>query len=76
MRDSLKHLIEICVGVRVFFNTSNFQLFYYEDGAFCEFLVDKVTNLNELLRLCANCSVLLLHDERGIRIRIFEDYTD
>lgn len=76
MRNSLSQLIEVCIDVRVFFNTSKFQLSYYEDGAFCEFLVDKVANINELLRLCGNCCVQLYHDEHGIRVRIFEDYAD
>lgn len=76
MRDSLKQLIEVCLDVKVYFSTSSFQVDYYEDGAFCEFLINKMFDPKGLLRLCKGLDVRMYNRENSVIVRIYENYEE
>lgn len=76
MRNSLSQLVEVCIGVKVYFSTSSFQIYYYEDGAFCEFLITKMFDPKGLLNLCRGLDVRMYHDDNGVIVRIYENYEE
>lgn len=76
MRDSLSLLFNVCFRVKVYFSTSSFQIHYYEDGAFCEFMVTKMFDPKGLLGLCSGLDVRMYHGDNGVIVRIYENYEE
>lgn len=76
MRKSLEQLIEISTDVRIFLNVASFVLYGYEDGAYTEFRVSKVTDVAELVRVANGLRVSLYHDDNYIVVRLYEDYNE
>lgn len=76
MRKSFLDLIEKACVIELFLMTSGFEVFYYEDGSYIDFHVIKVANLPRLLELAGPSKLLFSDSENGIRIRLFEEYTE
>lgn len=76
MRESFKELIEKACAIRLFLTTSSFEVYHYEDGSYIDFHVIKVVNLPRLLELAGGLELMFNDDENGIRIRMFENYSE
>ena len=76
MRESFKELIEKACAIRLFLTTSSFKVYHYEDGSYIDFHVIKVVNLPRLLELAGGLELMFYDDENGIRIRMFENYSE
>lgn len=76
MRKSLEQLIEISTDVRIYLNVASFVLYGYEDGAYTEIRVIKVTDVAALVRVANGLRIALYRDDTFIVVRVFEDYQE
>ena len=76
MRESFLELIEKACAIKFFLMTSGFEVNHYEDGSYVDFHVIKVVNLPRLLELAGPLELRFHDDENGIRIRMFENYSE
>lgn len=76
MRQSLIDLIEVAFDVKVYFGVSSYELHQYDDGSYVDFLVQKIPDVKRLLSLANGLDMRILHDERGIIVRLFENYVE
>lgn len=76
MRQSLIDLIEVAFDVKVYFGVSSYELHQYDDGSYVDFLVQKIPDVKRLLSLAMGLDVRILHDERGIIVRLSENYEE
>lgn len=72
MTTSLIDLIEVAFRVKVYFRLSGYELHQYEDGSYVDFLVQKIPDVKYLLTLVSDLEMRILHDERGIIVRLLE----
>lgn len=76
MRQSLVELIEVAFDVKVYFGVSSYELHQYDDGSYVEFHVQKVPDVKRLLSLVNDLDMVITYDERGIIIRLYENYQE
>ena len=76
MRQSLIDLIEVAFDVKVYFGVSCYELHQYDDGSYVDFLVQKIPDVKRLLSLANGLDMRILHDERGIIVRLSENYVE
>lgn len=76
MRQSLIDLIEVAFDVKVYFGVSSYELHQYDDGSYVYFLVQKIPDVKRLLSLANGLDMRILHDERGIIVRLSENYEE
>ena len=76
MRQSLVELIEVAFDVKVYFGVSSYELHQYDDGSYVEFHVQKVPDVKRLLSLANDLDMIITYDERGIIIRLYENYQE
>lgn len=74
MSQSLVELIEVAFDVKVYFGVSSYELHQYDDGSYVEFHVQKVPDVERLLSLVNDLDMVITYDERGIIIRLYENY--
>lgn len=76
MRQSLIDLIEVAFDVKVYFGVSSYELHQYDDGSYVDFLVQKIPDVKRLLSLANGLDMRILYDERGIIVRLSENYVE
>lgn len=76
MSQSLVELIEVAFDVKVYFGVSSYELHQYDDGSYVEFHVQKVPDVKRLLSLVNDLDMVITYEERGIIIRLYENYEE
>lgn len=74
MKQSLVELIEVAFDVKVYFGVSGYELHQYDDGCYVDFHVQNIPDVKRLLSLANDLDMRILHDERYIIVRLFENY--
>ena len=76
MRKSLEDLIEVAYSVKIYFKVGSFDLHMYEDGSFVDFHVREISSVEDFMKRIPHLGVKILFDERGILVRLFENYSE
>ena len=76
MRKSLEQLIDTTYDVKIYFQVGSFDLHMYEDESYADFYVRGVYDAAELLNLVQNLKIKILFDDRGLIVRLFENYSE
>ena len=76
MRKSLEQLIDIAYDVKNYFQVGSFDLHMYEDESYADFHVRGVYDAAELLNLVQSLKIKILFDDRGLIVRLFENYNE
>lgn len=76
MRKSLEQLIEVAYSVKLYFCVGSFELHMYEDGSYVDFHVSAINDAAELLKRTQRLMVKILFDDRGLIVRLFENYNE
>lgn len=74
MRPSLEKLIELSTDVMKQLDVPRFELNYYEDDAYCEFMVNKIPDIKKLAILTTGFRCGVFHDDDYLLIRIYENF--
>ncbi len=73
MRASLEKLIELSTDVMKHLEVPRFELNYYEDDAYCEFMVKNIPDITKLAILTQGFRCGVFHDDVNLLIRIYEN---
>ena len=73
MRASLNELIELSTDVMKLLDVPRFELNYYEDDAYCEFMVKNIPDISKLAILTQDFRCGVFHDDVYLLIRIYEN---
>lgn len=73
MRPSLEKLIELSTDVMKYLEVPRFELNYYEDDAFCEFMVNNIPDIKKLAILTTGFRCGVFHGDVCLLIRIYEN---
>lgn len=73
MIKSFEKLLNVAFDLKVFFQAPSYTLFYYDDGAYVEFVVRKVKDLPKLLELSQGLEINFFGHELDILVRIEEN---
>lgn len=76
MRKSLAELIERMYDVKTHLSTAKYELYDYDDGAFCDICVNRIQEPKTLCSIIGHLEFRILADEDKIRIRVFEDFKE
>lgn len=76
MRASFEEMIEIAYEIKLFFKLPSYQVFAYDDGAYCDFRVKIVNNVPLLVRKAANLELKIIPDDGFIIVRLFENFNE
>lgn len=76
MRQSLVELIEVAFNVKVYFGVISYEFYQYYDGSYVDFHVQNIPEVKSLLCLANGLDMRILHDERYIIVRLFENYVE
>lgn len=76
MRKTLEQLIEVSFDVKCHLEIGSYELHHYDDGSFTDFHVSSIKNPKELNNVIGSLEYRIHQDERGIVIRVFEDYKE
>lgn len=76
MTKSLSNLIDVAFDVKVYFEVGSYELHQYDDGSYVDFHVQKISDVKRLLSLANGLDMRILYDERGIIVRLFENYEE
>lgn len=75
MRPTLQNLIETAQALRVYFQVTHYEVYGYDEDAYADIYIDKITNnLPTLNKILNGHDVILCAVDSRIRIRIFEKY--
>lgn len=72
MTKILEELIERSLDLKCFLKVSSFELHHYEDGSYSDFHVQKVVDLDGLIKLTGGLELKIFHDTTSIIVRLFE----
>ena len=73
MSPSLEKLIELSTDVMKFLDVPRFELNYYEEASYCEFMVKNIPDITKLAILTQGFKCGVFHDEIFLIIRIYEN---
>ncbi len=76
MTKSLSELIDVAFNVKVYLKVGSYELHQYEDGSSVYIVVQQIPDVKHLLEITKGLDVRLLHDQRGIIVRILENYSE
>ena len=74
MRQSLEKLVELSTKVMKHLEVPRFELNYYEDDAYCDFMVNKIPDIAKLAILTQGFRCGVFHDDDYLLIRIYENF--
>lgn len=74
MRASLEKLIELSTDVMKYLEVPRFELNYYEDDAYCDFMVNKIPDIAKFAIVTQGYRCVVLHDDDYLLIRLYETY--
>lgn len=66
-------LMDTCHDVKNHLNAASFEVFYYEDGSYAEFKVNKIITPKALNRIIGNLDYRITSQDGYVVISIFED---
>lgn len=73
MRQSLEKLVDLSTDVMKHLEVQRFELNYYEDDAFCEFMVKNIPDITKLAILTQGYRCGVFHGDYCLLIRIYEN---
>lgn len=76
MRQSMVELIERSFDLKIYLGIGSYELHHYDDGSFSDFHVPKINYPKEINKIIGPLTYKILQDERGIVIRVFEDFKE
>lgn len=69
-------LIERSYDLKINLQIGSYELHHYDDGSFSDFHVPKINNPKEINKIIGPLTYKILQDERGIVIRVYEDFKE
>lgn len=76
MRKSLEEFIESCFRIKCLLKLSSYELHQYDDGSYSDFHVNEIKYPKEINKAIGSLMYRIFQDERGIVIRVFEDFNE
>lgn len=76
MRQSMVELIDRSFDLKINLGIGSYELHHYDDGSFTDFHVPKINDPKEVNKILGPLTYKILQDERGIVIRVFEDFKE
>lgn len=76
MRQSMVELIERSCYLKNYLCIGSYELHHYDDGSFSDFHVSEIKNPKDINKVIGPLSYRIFQDERGIVIRVFEDFKE
>lgn len=76
MRKSMEELIERSFDLKINLCIGSYELHHYDDGSFSDFHVSEIKNPKEINKVIGPLTYRIFQDERGIVIRVFEDFQE
>lgn len=76
MRQSLSTFIDTCFHIKCLLKLSSYELHDYEDGSYADFHVREIRYPKEINKAIGPLEWRIITDERGIVIRVFEDFQE
>lgn len=76
MRQSMVELIERSFDLKRTLCIGSYELHHYDDGSFSDFHVPKINDPKAINKVIGPLEYKILQDERGIVIRVFEDFKE
>lgn len=68
--------IERCYDIKCFLQLGSYQLHDFDDGAYSDFQVPKIENMQGLLDVIGSLENRFFVDSGYINVRVFEDFKD
>ena len=76
MRKSLEELIETSFHIKCLLELSSYELRQYDNGSYTDFHVTTIKHPKEINKAIGKLEYRIYQDERGIVIRVFEDFSE
>lgn len=76
MRKSLETFIDTCFDIKCQLQLISYELHQYDDVSYSDFHVQQITNPKAVNAVIGSLEYRIFKDERGIVIRVFEDFSD
>lgn len=76
MRQSLSNFIDTCFYIRRLLKLSSYELHDDENGGYADFHVREIKYPKDIHKAISPLEWRIFTDERGIVIRVFEDYQE
>lgn len=76
MRKSFSEFIETCSKIKCLLQLSSYEIYQYDDASFSDFHVPEIKYPKQLNSIIGSLMYRIFQGDRGIVIRVFENYVE